>query len=178
MTLLSCLFFPSQDLIHDLKSELTGNFEKLVVAMMMSPSHFDAYELREAIKVGGLSYFLSRCFVCGFVVRATVCDSLCNRKIRRKQKSLLHNAMSDQCSRSIFTFTVCLWACFMYNFFRAQELMKLVWLRYCHHAPMQRFVKSPLSTNLVSSDIELYTFDKNVWHNNVWIWSLSLNVSK
>lgn len=51
---LFCLF--SQDLAHDLKSELTGNFEKLVLAMMMSPSPFDASELREAIKVGGWSH--------------------------------------------------------------------------------------------------------------------------
>uniref|UniRef100_A0A8D3DCA7 Annexin n=1 Tax=Scophthalmus maximus TaxID=52904 RepID=A0A8D3DCA7_SCOMX len=42
-----------KDLFHDLKSELTGNFEQLVIAMMMSPSHFDASELREAIKGAG-----------------------------------------------------------------------------------------------------------------------------
>uniref|UniRef100_A0A8C5NFZ9 Annexin n=1 Tax=Gouania willdenowi TaxID=441366 RepID=A0A8C5NFZ9_GOUWI len=42
-----------KDLKHDLKSELTGNFEKLVLAMLMSQSAFDAYELREAIKGAG-----------------------------------------------------------------------------------------------------------------------------
>uniref|UniRef100_UPI0037E864D9 annexin A4-like n=1 Tax=Semicossyphus pulcher TaxID=241346 RepID=UPI0037E864D9 len=42
-----------KDLVHDLKSELTGNFEKLVLAMIKSPSHFDAAELREAIKGAG-----------------------------------------------------------------------------------------------------------------------------
>lgn len=42
---------PWKDLIHDLKSELTGNFENLVLSMMMSSAHFDASELREAIKV-------------------------------------------------------------------------------------------------------------------------------
>lgn len=45
------LCFILKDLIHDLKSELTGNFEKLVLAMMMTPAHFAASELREAIKV-------------------------------------------------------------------------------------------------------------------------------
>ncbi len=40
-----------QDLISDLKSELTGNFESLVLAMIKAPAHFDASELREAISV-------------------------------------------------------------------------------------------------------------------------------
>ncbi|XP_041671259.1 annexin A4-like [Cheilinus undulatus] len=42
-----------KDLVHDLKSELTGNFEKLVLAMIKTPTHFDASELREAIKGAG-----------------------------------------------------------------------------------------------------------------------------
>ncbi|KAG7506479.1 annexin A4-like [Solea senegalensis] len=42
-----------KDLMHDLKSELTGNFEKLVLAMMKSHAQFDASELREAIKGAG-----------------------------------------------------------------------------------------------------------------------------
>uniref|UniRef100_A0A8C9YCT6 Annexin n=1 Tax=Sander lucioperca TaxID=283035 RepID=A0A8C9YCT6_SANLU len=58
-----------KDLCKDLKSELTGNFEKLVLAMMKSPAHFDASELREAIKVGSSSCCLSRCFNVGFVVQ-------------------------------------------------------------------------------------------------------------
>lgn len=46
-----------QDLIRDLKSELTGHFEKLALAMLMTPSHFDAAELREAIKVDMCTFF-------------------------------------------------------------------------------------------------------------------------
>ncbi|XP_062851202.1 annexin A11a isoform X2 [Trichomycterus rosablanca] len=42
-----------KDLIKDLKSELSGNFEKLVLAMMKTPTQFDAYELKEAIKGAG-----------------------------------------------------------------------------------------------------------------------------
>lgn len=42
-----------KDLNHDLKSELTGNFEKLVLAMLMTPAQFDAFQLREAIKGAG-----------------------------------------------------------------------------------------------------------------------------
>lgn len=42
-----------KDLLRDLKSELTGNFENLALAMLMSPAQFDAAELREAIKGAG-----------------------------------------------------------------------------------------------------------------------------
>lgn len=45
------MFNVSQDLIGDLKSELTGNFESLVLAMVKSPSQFDASELKSAIAV-------------------------------------------------------------------------------------------------------------------------------
>lgn len=40
-----------QDLIHDLKSELSGNFETLVLAMLKSPAELDAFELHHAIAV-------------------------------------------------------------------------------------------------------------------------------
>uniref|UniRef100_A0A673IQQ7 Annexin n=1 Tax=Sinocyclocheilus rhinocerous TaxID=307959 RepID=A0A673IQQ7_9TELE len=42
-----------KDLIKDLKSELSGNFEKLVLAMLKTPAQFDAYELKEGIKGAG-----------------------------------------------------------------------------------------------------------------------------
>ncbi|XP_005736471.1 annexin A11b [Pundamilia nyererei] len=42
-----------KDLTKDLKSELTGNFEDLVLAMLKTPAQFDASELREAIKGAG-----------------------------------------------------------------------------------------------------------------------------
>ena len=43
--------FHFQDLIKDLHSELSGDFRKLVMAMLKSPAEFDAHELHDAIKV-------------------------------------------------------------------------------------------------------------------------------
>jgi len=40
-----------QDLIADLKSELSGNFERVILALMMPPAVYDAFELRNAMKV-------------------------------------------------------------------------------------------------------------------------------
>uniref|UniRef100_A0A8C2R9A0 Annexin n=1 Tax=Capra hircus TaxID=9925 RepID=A0A8C2R9A0_CAPHI len=42
-----------KDLIKDLKSELSGNFEKTILALMKTPVLFDAHEMKEAIKGAG-----------------------------------------------------------------------------------------------------------------------------
>ncbi|KAI4565859.1 hypothetical protein MJT46_009234 [Ovis ammon polii x Ovis aries] len=42
-----------RDLLDDLKSELTGNFEKLIVALMKPSRLYDAYELKHALKGAG-----------------------------------------------------------------------------------------------------------------------------
>lgn len=42
-----------KDLVRDLKSELTGHFEELVLAMLKSPAQFDASECKEAISGAG-----------------------------------------------------------------------------------------------------------------------------
>ncbi|XP_036382966.1 annexin A4-like [Megalops cyprinoides] len=42
-----------KDLADELKSELTGNFEKVVLGLLMPPAVYDAYELRNAIKGAG-----------------------------------------------------------------------------------------------------------------------------
>ena len=40
-----------QNLVDDLKSELSGNFEKVMVGLMMTTVGYDAHELKSAIKV-------------------------------------------------------------------------------------------------------------------------------
>lgn len=40
-----------QDLVQELKSALSGHFEDVIVALMMTPTEYDAYELRQALKV-------------------------------------------------------------------------------------------------------------------------------
>jgi len=45
--------YPDRDLIKDLKSELSGNFEDLILALMHSKSELDAIILRESMKGAG-----------------------------------------------------------------------------------------------------------------------------
>ncbi|XP_076875984.1 annexin A4 [Brachyhypopomus gauderio] len=42
-----------KDLAEDLKSELSGHFEKVAVGLLMTPPVYDAYELKHAIKGAG-----------------------------------------------------------------------------------------------------------------------------
>lgn len=42
-----------KDLVHDMKGELTGHYEKLCLAMLMTPAQFDAKECRDAIQGAG-----------------------------------------------------------------------------------------------------------------------------
>jgi hypothetical protein len=50
LTLCSFILFFVQDLIEDLKSELGGALETVVVALMKTPAEFDASTLRNAMK--------------------------------------------------------------------------------------------------------------------------------
>lgn len=45
------VFVIEQDLIKDLKSELSGNVEELILALFMPRTYYDAWSLRYAMKV-------------------------------------------------------------------------------------------------------------------------------
>lgn len=49
-TVVTTIMF-QQDLIEDLKYELTGKFERLIVSLMRTPAYHDAKEIHDAIKV-------------------------------------------------------------------------------------------------------------------------------
>lgn len=48
-----------KDLINDLKSELSGDFEDLILALMEPPARYDAQQLHKAmeVKISEILYF-------------------------------------------------------------------------------------------------------------------------
>lgn len=80
--LLDVLFLRAQDLIQELKSELGGRFEDVIIALMMTETEYDAYELKRAMRVrAGLVSHSLRCvrlllrymYIC--LTLATLCFS-------------------------------------------------------------------------------------------------------
>ena len=59
----SSLPHPCQDLIADLKYELTGKFERLIVGLMRPLAYSDAKEIKDALSVRSRS--LCVCWACG-----------------------------------------------------------------------------------------------------------------
>lgn len=55
LSLLSIL----QDLIDDLKSELSGNFERVIIGMMTPTTMYDVHELRRAMKVWKSAFYVA-----------------------------------------------------------------------------------------------------------------------
>ncbi|NWQ82632.1 ANXA4 protein, partial [Columbina picui] len=52
-----------RDLIDDLKSELSGNFERVIIGMMTPTTMYDVHELRRAMKVWKSSFYMSYVWV-------------------------------------------------------------------------------------------------------------------
>lgn len=51
----TCFLLMMQDLLQELKSKLSGNFGQVILALMMTPIAYDAYELRNAVKVSKIA---------------------------------------------------------------------------------------------------------------------------
>ena len=47
------LLLPLQELVEDLKSELSGDFERTILALMMTPAELDATSIKDAVKGAG-----------------------------------------------------------------------------------------------------------------------------
>ncbi|NWI12699.1 ANX11 protein, partial [Crypturellus soui] len=84
-----------KDLIKDLKSELSGNFEKTILAMMKTPVMFDAYEIKEAIKGVGTD---ENCLIEILASRSNEHIQELNRVYKAEFKKTLEEAIKSDTS--------------------------------------------------------------------------------
>ncbi|XP_040176556.1 annexin A11 [Rana temporaria] len=84
-----------KDLIKDLKSELSGNFEKTILAMMKAPALYDAYELYEAIKGAGTD---EECLIEILASRSNEQIHEINRVYKTEFKKTLEQALKSDTS--------------------------------------------------------------------------------
>ncbi|XP_051968958.1 annexin A11-like [Xyrauchen texanus] len=84
-----------KDLKSELKSELTGNFESLVLGMMESPAQFDASELKEAISGAGTD---EACLIEILVSRSNAEIQEINKVYKAEYKKSLEDSISSDTS--------------------------------------------------------------------------------
>ncbi|XP_074531864.1 annexin A11a isoform X2 [Halichoeres trimaculatus] len=84
-----------KDLIKDLHSELSGDFRKLVMATLKTPTEFDAYELNSAIKGAGTD---EACLIEILSSRSNAEIKEINRIYKQEYKKTLEDAISGDTS--------------------------------------------------------------------------------
>ncbi|XP_053189380.1 annexin A11a isoform X2 [Scomber japonicus] len=84
-----------KDLYKDLHSELSGDFRKLVMAMLKTPAEFDAYELHSAIKGAGTD---EACLIEILSSRSNAEIKEINRIYKQEYKKSLEDAISGDTS--------------------------------------------------------------------------------
>ncbi|XP_029963338.1 annexin A11a isoform X1 [Salarias fasciatus] len=84
-----------KDLVKDLHSELSGDFRKLVMAMLKTPAEFDAYELNSAIKGAGTD---EACLIEILSSRSNAEIKEINRIYKTEYKKKLEDAISGDTS--------------------------------------------------------------------------------
>ncbi|KFP71990.1 Annexin A11, partial [Acanthisitta chloris] len=84
-----------KDLIKDLKSELSGNFEKTILALMKTPVMFDAYEIKEAVKGIGTD---ENCLIEILASRSNEHIQELNRVYKAEFKKTLEDAIKSDTS--------------------------------------------------------------------------------
>ncbi|KAM4703634.1 annexin A11 [Rhinophrynus dorsalis] len=84
-----------KDLIKDLKSELSGNFEKAILAMMKAPAYYDAQEIHDAIKGAGTD---EECLIEILASRSNAEVQEINRVYKMEYKKTLEQAIKSDTS--------------------------------------------------------------------------------